>query len=232
MDGRAPAVGGSEPGWTDALRGVVDKEIDRDCETLVLSITRQRCNASQNAVVSEQFFKRLLINKIDRITSDKPYSSTPTAANHQLSLANMDTKQPMVIDVCFCHTCGFRYKAKWLVDLLSARLPHTTVTITPVTAPLGSFTVAVDGEMAYEKSCSFHAGEPQPTPDEVGALVCQLTHLALAPAELADYRQLHAGQAKAGMSPPWAIKVFDPRTGAPVRGARFDDWQAQMPARA
>ena len=32
MDGRAPA----EPGWTDALRGVVDEEIDRDCETLHL----------------------------------------------------------------------------------------------------------------------------------------------------------------------------------------------------
>ena len=32
MDGRAPA----EPGWTDALRGVVDKEIDRDCEALDL----------------------------------------------------------------------------------------------------------------------------------------------------------------------------------------------------
>ena len=32
MDGRAPA----EPGWTDALRGVVDEEIDRDCETLDL----------------------------------------------------------------------------------------------------------------------------------------------------------------------------------------------------
>ena len=34
MDGRAPA----EPGWTDALRGVVDEEIDRDCETLYLGL--------------------------------------------------------------------------------------------------------------------------------------------------------------------------------------------------
>ena len=33
MVGRAPAA---EPGWTDALRGVVRKEIDRDCETLNL----------------------------------------------------------------------------------------------------------------------------------------------------------------------------------------------------
>ena len=32
MDARAPA----EPGWTDALGGVVDREIDRDCETLDL----------------------------------------------------------------------------------------------------------------------------------------------------------------------------------------------------
>ena len=31
MDARGP-----EPSWTDALRGVVDEEIDRDCETLRL----------------------------------------------------------------------------------------------------------------------------------------------------------------------------------------------------
>merc|ERR550514_2400598 len=30
------------------------------------------------------------------------------------------------------------------------------------------------------------------------------------------------------MSPPWAIKMFDPHTGEPVIGVKFSDWQTQL----
>ena len=49
MDGCAP-----EPGWTDALRGVIEEEIDCDCEklcpagaaALVLVLQTSRCSAA------------------------------------------------------------------------------------------------------------------------------------------------------------------------------------------
>merc|ERR1712216_862864 len=84
------------------------------------------------------------------------------------------------INVTFCHTCGFRYKAQWLAYKLSELLPSTTrVTTTPVTAPLGSFVVSVDGNVVYEKSRSFHGTNPQPTPSEVDELVRSIASRAL-----------------------------------------------------
>ena len=69
MDGRAPA----EPGWTDALRGVVDEEVDRDCETLDLvakappdgaALDAQRCTWN---VLDAQ---RAMAPRIDAAASD------------------------------------------------------------------------------------------------------------------------------------------------------------------
>lgn len=133
------------------------------------------------------------------------------------------------VDVRFCHTCGFRYKAHWLASTLRDLLPSTAkVTLTPVSAPVGSFMVSCDGKTVYEKSRQFHGSAPQPTPEEIDTLVQRLAPRSLTPAELADYRLIHRGQMKAGMSPPWAIKMFDPRTGAPVNGVDFSEWQQQL----
>jgi len=132
-----------------------------------------------------------------------------------------------VVDIRFCHTCGFRYKAAWLAGILSKQLPTTKVTLSPVTTPLGSFVVSVNGKSIYEKSRSFHADEPQPTPKEINSLVQNLTSQALTPKQLLEYQALHKGQIKAGMSPPWAVKLFDPHTGAVINNARFEDWQLQ-----
>ena len=147
--------------------------------------------------------------------------ATSTDLSHTPTKAGDNT-----FEVRFCHTCGFRYKASWLANILSTRLPTAKVTLNPVTAPLGSFVVYKDGKTAYEKSRSFHADEPQPTPREINTLVQQLTSQKLTPKELAEYQALHKGQIKAGASPPWAIKVFDPHTGDPVN-IRFEDWQLQ-----
>ena len=119
----------------------------------------------------------------------------------------------MTIEITFCHTCGFRYKAQWLADKLTELLPDDIVTLTPVSSPLGSFVVSWNGKTVYEKSRSFHASEPQPTPSEIDALVSQLGPRALLPEELDDFSQFHKGQIVAGPSPPWAVKHFDPRTG-------------------
>ena len=121
------------------------------------------------------------------------------------------------IEITFCHTCGFRYKAHWLAERLRQRLPGATVTETPVTAPLGSFVVLVDGKVVYEKSRSFHGSDPQPTPSDVQELVRSLTWKSLTLEEVNDFSELHQAQIVAGASPPWAVKKFNPRTGSPSR---------------
>ena len=151
-------------------------------------------------------------------------TDSPTHCPFSKKLADKDVRN---VDVRFCHTCGFRYKAAWLAGSLSKRLPSTKVTLSPVTSPLGSFVVRVNGSTIYEKSRSFHADEPQPTPKEITSLVQNLTSQALTPKELREYQALHKGQIKAGMSPPWAIKMFDPHTGAVINNVRFEDWQLQ-----
>ena len=134
------------------------------------------------------------------------------------------------IDIRFCHTCGFRYKAQWLGSKLLGLLgPAANVTITPVASPLGSFVVTVGGHVAYEKDRSFHGGAPQPTPADVDTLVAQLTGQSLSPEERAEYQAMHRAQIRAGPSPPWSVKLFDPRTGAAVSSdMKFEEWHTQL----
>jgi len=124
----------------------------------------------------------------------------------------------MMIDIQFCHTCGFRYKAQWLADKLTELLPNSQITSSPVSWPLGSFVVSSnDGKVLYEKNKSFHGSNPQPTPEEVQALVMKLAPRGLTEEEILDFDKLHQAQITAGASPPWAVKHFNPRTGSPMR---------------
>merc|ERR1712216_790797 len=130
----------------------------------------------------------------------------------------------MTVQIRFCHTCGFRYKAAWLADKLAELMPGTQIISTPVDHPLGSFVVSVNGEVIYEKSRSFHGSNPQPTPTDIEELVKLMAPRGLTAEELADFRELHQAQIVAGPSPPWSVKIFNPRTGSPRRDEERKKW--------